>query len=96
MMCGAIVPRQSYNRAMARGWESKFVEAQQDEAARQTTSPQPHRARAETEYIRRKESLRLALQSVRQQLERSCDERHRRMLERAAADLEKQIEQLSC
>ena len=37
--------RERYNCYMARGWESKSVEAQQDEATARTTSDKPHLTR---------------------------------------------------
>jgi hypothetical protein len=79
---------------MARGWESKSVEAQQDEAAARTTQEKPRLTREATARLREKEILRLSLQSVVQQLERSHDARHRAMLEQALADLERKIQEL--
>ena len=80
---------------MARGWESKSVEAQQDEAAARTMPEKPRLTREAADRLREKESLRLALQSVIQQLERSHDSRHRSMLESARSDLQQQIEELN-
>jgi hypothetical protein len=79
---------------MARGWESKSVEAQQDEAAGRTTPANPHLTREEIDRFRERETLRLSLQSVVQQLERSHDPRHRAMLEQALADLERKLQSL--
>jgi hypothetical protein len=79
---------------MARGWESKSVEAQQDEAAGGTAPTNPHRTREEIDQLRERETLRLSLQSVAQQLERSRDPRHRAMLEKALADLEGKLQSL--
>ncbi len=79
---------------MARGWESKAVEAQQDEAAGRTTPEKPPLTREEADRLREKETLRLALQNVFQQLERSHDPRHRAMLEQALADLERKLQAL--
>jgi hypothetical protein len=79
---------------MARGWESKSVEAQQDEAAARTTSARPRLTREATERLREKENLRLALQNVLQQLERSRGLRHRTLLENARADLLQKIGRL--
>ena len=80
---------------MARGWESKSVEAQQDEAAGRTTPESPHLTREEADRLRERETLRLSLQSVVQQLQRSRDPRHRAMLEQALADLQRKIHALS-
>jgi hypothetical protein len=79
---------------MARGWESKSVEAQQDEAAARTASEKPRLTAEATARIREKENLRLSRQNVVQQLERSHDARHRAMLEQAMADLERKIQEL--
>jgi hypothetical protein len=80
---------------MARGWESKSVEAQQDEAAARTMPKKPRLTREAADRLREKESLRLALRSVMQQLERSHDSRHRSILESARNDLQRQIEELN-
>ena len=80
---------------MARGWESKSVEAQQDEATARITSGKPRLTREAAERLREKENLRLSLQNVVQQLERSQNLRHRAMLEQARADLERRVQGLS-
>jgi hypothetical protein len=80
---------------MARGWESKSVEAQQDQAVDRTMPENPHLTREEADRLRGRETLRLSLQSVVQQLERSQDSRHRAMLEQALADLQRKLESLS-
>jgi hypothetical protein len=80
---------------MARGWESKSIEAQQDEASARTTPDKPRLTREAAARLREKENLRLSLQNVVQQLERSSNLRHRAMLEQARSDLERRIQQLS-
>ncbi|MGA9074365.1 MAG: hypothetical protein WB368_09650 [Candidatus Sulfotelmatobacter sp.] len=80
---------------MARGWESKSIEAQQEDAATRTTPGKPRLTREEAARQRETENLRLSLQNIVQQLDRSHDGRHRAMLEQAKADLERRIEQLS-
>jgi hypothetical protein len=79
---------------MARGWESKSVEAQQEEASGRTLPGKPRLTLEAAVRLREKESLRLSLQSVVQQLERSHNARHQAMLERARADLERKIQDL--
>jgi hypothetical protein len=77
---------------MARGWESKSVEAQQADAAEK---PGPHRVAmtpAEAARERELESLRLSRQNILQQLERALDPRHRRMLEEALAELQHRMD----
>lgn len=83
---------------MARGWESKSVEAQQDEARGQSNHSTDKRSRkmtaAEATLLREKESLRLARQRVVQQLQASQNPRHRSLLERALADLDAKLKAL--
>jgi hypothetical protein len=79
---------------MARGWESKSVEAQQDEAASKVSSEKPRLTREEAACRRQVDGLQLSLQRVRQQLNNTTDERRRRMLEQAAVDLENKIRDL--
>jgi hypothetical protein len=76
---------------MARGWESKSIEAQQEEASERSSSPKTRLTPEEAIRQREKESLRLARQSVIQQLEASQDLRHRTMLERALASLDEKL-----
>ena len=74
--------------AMARGWESKFVEAQQSEA----DEPSTRKLRLTPEQAarhREKEGLRLSYQRVLQQLESCRDPRHRKVLQDALADLDR-------
>jgi hypothetical protein len=79
---------------MARGWESKSVEAQQDEAVGKTTSEKPRLTPEEVGRLREREAVRLSLQSVVQRLQHSRDPRHRAMLEQARADLTRKIQAL--
>ena len=77
---------------MARGWDSKSVEAQQDaaEAARSTAQriPQdPHRASERA-------TLMLARAQAVAQLQRACAATHRAMLEQAIADLDRRLADL--
>lgn len=79
---------------MARGWESKSVEAQQDEASERTSPGKPRLTREEATRQREVESLQLSLRSVMQRLESSRDSRHRAILEKARVELEQKIRQL--
>ncbi len=82
---------------MARGWESKAVEAQleqsdvrpTEQSARFEPSPEV-RARQE-----RLESLRLSHARTRAQLERATNTAHRAMLERTLQALEREMAELS-
>jgi hypothetical protein len=76
---------------MARGWESKSVEAQQAEAAEKSAKPRPPMSAEESARFREKKSLRLSRQRVLQQLEASTNPRHRKMLQDSLADLEEKL-----
>ncbi len=79
---------------MARGWESKSVESQQDDARQRPAAGQPVPA---DELMRREEAgaLKLALARVRDQLAGATRPDHRAMLEQAAAALEARIASLT-
>jgi hypothetical protein len=76
---------------MARGWESKSVEAQQAEASEKSAKPRPPMSREEAARSREKEGLRLSRQTVLQQLEASTNPRHRKLLQDALADLDEKL-----
>jgi hypothetical protein len=79
-----------YRRLMARGWESKSVEAQQDAAG---TSRPAGPAVTPQEAARRSEraTLMLARSRAMADLQQACAAAHRAMLESAIADLDKRI-----
>ena len=81
-------------RTMARGWESKSIEAQQEDAAATVTPRKPRVTREQAARVREEENLRLSLRRVSEQLENCSDVRRRSMLEQARADLERKIEQV--
>ncbi len=77
---------------MARGWESKSVEAQQEEAgAKSSRSGKRKMSAEEAADFREKENLRLARQRVLQQLEASSNPRHKKVLQDALAALEEKL-----
>jgi hypothetical protein len=79
---------------MARGWESKSVEAQQDAAAAaQKKGP----ALSVQEAARQTEraTLMLARSRAMADLQQACAAPHRAMLEQAIADLDQRIRQLT-
>jgi len=80
---------------MARGWESKSIESQQQDLAAGAPPGKPRLTVGEANRLREQESLRLALQQVMEQLRRSRDARHRALLERAQADLESKLQKLA-
>ncbi|MGA2346981.1 MAG: hypothetical protein ABSF93_13300 [Candidatus Sulfotelmatobacter sp.] len=76
---------------MARGWESKSVEAQQAEASEKSSRRPAPMSAEEAARWREKESLRLSRQRVLQQLEATQNPRHRKLLEDTLADLEEKL-----
>lgn len=86
--------RCTYNFDMARGWESRSIEAQQAEASNERSQP---RAKLTAQQAARKhqiDGLALSRQRVRQQLAAAQDLRFRRMLEGALDDLERRLRDL--
>jgi hypothetical protein len=79
---------------VARGWESKSVEAQQAAASDKSAKPRPPMSAGEAARSREKESLRLSRQRVLQQLEVSQNPRHRQLLEASLADLDERLNKL--
>lgn len=79
---------------MARGWESKSVEAQIEEG--KDRAPVGRRVTAETRAVEeRLESLRLSRSRVLQQLEKARHPAHREILQKGLRSIEKQIEEIS-
>ena len=76
---------------MARGWESKSVEAQQSEAAEKPKVARPKLTPEAAARARERETLRLARQRVLHQLESSANPRHRDLLQGELADLDKKL-----
>ena len=77
---------------MARGWESKSVEAQIEESDSQTShSPARPPSGEEVQAQRKKADLQLSRKRVLQQMERSESERYSDLLRRALADLDAQL-----
>jgi hypothetical protein len=76
---------------MARGWESKSVEQQQEDAK---SSVKPGKQQLTPEQIAeqpRRRGLELSRQRILQQLQVACNPQHRGMLEAALADLDAQL-----
>jgi short subunit dehydrogenase-like uncharacterized protein len=78
---------------MARGFDSKFVEAQQEEAARRSI-PKPHMSPEARIREQQRRALELTRTRTQQDLSRAVLPAHRRMLEEAIAALDKQIADL--
>ena len=81
---------------MARGWESKAVEAQLEETERRAEQLERSELSAEIRVRReRLESLRLSRARTLAQLERATNVAHRAMLERTLRALEQEMAELS-
>ena len=81
---------------MARGWESKSVEEQQDAAARERAARQaPPLSEAEKARAQQREGLRLARAHTVATLQTACNPRHRAMLEETLAHLDAQLAALA-
>jgi len=76
---------------MARGWESKSVEAQQAEATEKSSKPRVKLTPEAAARSRERENLRLSRQRIRQQLDQAQNPRHRQLLEATLADLDQKL-----
>jgi hypothetical protein len=77
---------------MARGWESKSVEAQMEESvATKDTKKRVVLTPEELQKQRKKIDLELSRSRVLQQLEQSTDERYSELLRRTLAELDLQL-----
>jgi hypothetical protein len=78
---------------MARGWESKSVEAQQDQAS---YGPKPKIALSEEERQRnsRRHTIELARAKASADLDKATAPAHRRMLEEAVKALDEQLREM--
>ena len=80
---------------MARGWESKSVEEQQDAASRERAVRQaPALSEGEKARAQEREGLRLARARTLATLQTACNPRHRAMLEETLAHLDSQLRAL--
>lgn len=76
---------------MARGWESKSVEAQQAESADKSTEKRVRLSPEAAALLRERENLRLSRQRVLEQLKASQNPRLRKSLEAALAELDEKL-----
>ena len=79
---------------MARGFDSKFVEAQQEEAQRRSTPAKPEMTPEARIREQQRRALELTRTRTQQDLNRAINPAHRQMLEEAIAALDRQIDQL--
>ena len=76
---------------MARGWESKSVELQQEEAISEPARRTPALTPEQAGRRRRLATLELSRKQILHQLEAATNSRHREMLEAALAEFDAQI-----
>jgi hypothetical protein len=76
---------------VARGWESKSVELQQDDANSSTGEPRRHLTPEQRELESRKKGLKLSRSRILEQLHSAENPRYRKILEQALAVLDEQI-----
>ena len=76
---------------MARGWESKSIEQQQEEMAEQRQPKGVPLSKDEQKINRQIEGLRLCRERLAQQLLAATSPRHRQMLEQSIAELDRQL-----
>jgi hypothetical protein len=76
---------------MARGWESKSVEQQQEEMSRPRETVRAPISPDEQQCNRKREGLLLSRKRLTQQLQAAGNLRHRQMLEQAIAELDSQL-----
>lgn len=79
---------------MARGWESKSIESQQEEAARERVR-KPALTPQQRVDLERRRTLELSRARAEADLARATSPAHRRMLEQTIAAIDAQLSQLS-
>jgi len=79
---------------MARGWESKAIEAQQSEALEATTRARVHLSHEQIVRLQKRAGLMLARKHILEQLRVAENPRHRQILASALADLDAKIADL--
>ena len=76
---------------MARGWESKSIEAQQAEAVEAKTAVKRLLTREEAARLRETETLRLARSRILEQLKATSSPRHVEMLAAGLREIESKL-----
>jgi hypothetical protein len=79
-----------YTRIVARGWESKAVESQQDEAARRAVQ-KPPRSPEEVERDNRRVALEMVLVQTQAEMGAACRPAHREMLRLRLAAIQDEL-----
>jgi hypothetical protein len=78
---------------MARGWESKSVEEQQSQSLQQplTQEEKDRLARIKAEKMREIQALKLTLARIREQMERTTQDRYKQLLETELKHVEQEL-----
>jgi hypothetical protein len=76
---------------MARGWESKSIEQQQEERSAPRKIAGTPLSPDQQQRNRKREGLLLSRQRLAQQLQAASNPRHRQMLEQAITELDQQL-----
>jgi hypothetical protein len=79
---------------MARGWESKAVESQQQDMARGARKREPPPSASEREALDRRRTLELARARTVADLQTSMSAPHRSMLEQALRAIDEQLRRI--
>jgi hypothetical protein len=79
---------------MARGWESKSIEQQQDAMSERSAPTGPALSPEQRELDRKRQGLLLSRSHLTRQLEAASNPRHRQMLTAALAEVERQLSSL--
>lgn len=79
---------------MARGWESKSVEQQQDAMLERSKPARPALSPEQRERDRKRQGLLLSRSHLSRQSEAATNPRHRQMLTDAIAELDRQLSSL--
>jgi hypothetical protein len=80
---------------MARGWESKSIESQQDDASRLVTVPAPAPSADQLARAEHRRSLELQRKRVADDLTRAAAPAHRKMLQDSLSALDAQLAALN-
>lgn len=80
---------------MARGFESKQVESQQEEAARGRAASGPDLSAEQRARLDRRRALEMSKRRAENDLSRATAPAHRRMLEQAIAALDRELQDLT-
>ena len=90
---GSVRLRNCYAQGVARGWESKSIESQQDEAGRKTSSG-PNLTLEQRASLQHKAGLQLALAETQAQMGAACRPAHREMLKLRLDAIQAQLKDL--